>query len=276
MVKLNSRTRGQASFFDGVLFMLTVVFSISLIFVTLNNYGVAQDRVLRTSYLANYLQSTSKALYYIDVSTLQDVQSYCEDRDMTPQGPDSDFYYCKEGMPNPPGKYHMDCSTLKNYSGHVTVADLLKKDADPSDKDVMGDEGKGAVDDKFGTSSQAGRTALRCAMKEIMKPFTFSGYRYITEIADSADLTKDVVKHAKDQKYASDYMFSAEFQRLPELRKQTFDCGWANSSQVLVIRTPFKILLLTKNDAGSDMFASLNYVLRTCLWPSSDVLKQES
>ncbi|MFH1443075.1 MAG: hypothetical protein ABIG96_03500, partial [Candidatus Micrarchaeota archaeon] len=119
-IKNGQRKRAQASFFDGILFMLTVVFSVSLIFITLNTYGVAQDKVLRTAYLANFLQSTSKAVYYIDVSTLKDVLSYCKDPDANPGAKNGLYsgYYCING--NTGQKFDLDCSELANYHGRVT------------------------------------------------------------------------------------------------------------------------------------------------------------
>ncbi|MEK6953448.1 MAG: hypothetical protein AABX01_00450 [Candidatus Micrarchaeota archaeon] len=267
------KKRAQASFFDGVLFMLTAVFSVSLIFITLDNYGVAQDKLLRTAYLANYMQSTSKALYYLDVSTLWDVKSYCKDADTNPGIADNPGatvgYYCNEGGPGE--KYDLDCKNLSQYSGRVTVADLLKKDADTTDG-TAGQPG-GLLDDKFGTSAQMGRTALRCAMKEIMKPFTFSGYRYISEIADATGEQGigDFPKYMEGQKYASDYMFTKAFREdIDEKARNELDCSKIDSNQLLVIRSPFKILELNDEGDNKGKFTSRNYVLRTCIWPSDE------
>ncbi|MFH1442561.1 MAG: hypothetical protein ABIG96_00855 [Candidatus Micrarchaeota archaeon] len=262
--------KAQASFFDGIMFMLLVIFSISLIFISFNSYSVAQDKVLRTAYLSNYLQSTAKALYYIDASSLSEVKSYCNDRELSAAPGVIGTYYCKP-------QYALDCSGLGRYKGQISVADLVKKDLDPSDTGGV----RGAFDDKFGSSDQMGRTALRCAMKEIMKPFTFSGYRYLTEVAEAITAGDNVI-YAKDKKYSSDFMFSPRFANLPAVAQDEFDCGSVSgeasiaSDQLLVIRTPFRILTKKSiNIGGTDAgtFESKNYVLRTCLWPSKDVLR---
>lgn len=257
-MKINS-PRGQASFFDGIMFMLIVMVSVSLMFVSINNYSTAQDKVLRTAYFSNYLQSTAKMLYYLDVSSLQQVQSYCKDQNFHGNAPPNTGYYCKAA-------YDMDCSGLKNYKGHISVADLLKKDLDYTDNPG---NSRTNLDDRYGTSIQLGRTALRCAMKEVMKPFTFSGYRYITEPAE-ASTEDDAVIYAEGQKFASDFMFSPKYQLLTVEEQKQFDCKMVStlkySDQLLVIRTPFKLLTM-QNDA----FSSTGYVLRTCLWPSNDL-----
>ncbi|MFH0971247.1 MAG: hypothetical protein V1835_01640 [Candidatus Micrarchaeota archaeon] len=253
------RYRAQASFFDGIMFMLIVVFSVSLVFVNLNTYAVAQDKVMRTAYLSNYLQSVAKVAYFLDVSTLKDVRGYCADAEFS-KGAGS--FYCREANGvNLGTKYNMDCDSLKEYKGHISVADLVKKDIDPSDD-------SGYFDDKFGDSRQMGRTALRCAMKEIMKPFSFSGYRYITEVAE-ASTSSDNVRYAADEKYASDFMFTNTFQNSAPAYpyRNDFGCEKVNSDQLLVIRTPFKILMMEDGQ-----FQAEPYVLRTCLWPSMDIV----
>ncbi len=254
------KLRAQASFFDGILFMLVVIASVSLMFLSLNTYAVAQDKVLRTAYLSTYLQSSAKMIYFVDAATLRSVKDYCNDPELSTGG---GSYYCTGGE-----AYKLNCNELGRFQGRISVADLVKKDVDYSD----GSNQYKNLDDKYGTADQLGRTALRCAMKEVMKPFTFSGFRYITEVAEAATGT-DAVIYAADQKYASDFMFSPKFQALTAVKKQSFDCEAISSDpevqsdQLLVIRTPFKILRLAASGFESD-----NYVLRTCLWPSNDIL----
>ena len=263
-----SKLRAQASFFDGIMFMLLVLFSISLVFISFNNYSIAQDKVLRTAYLSNYLQSSAKALYYIDAASLSEVKSYCNDPELSAPNPGRPgIYYCK-------GQYSMDCLGLNKYKGRISVADLMKKDLDPSDTNAA----VPGFDDKYGKSEQMGLTALRCAMKEILKPFTYSGYKYISEVAISGTghLGDDQVVYAKDQLYASDFMYTKRYQDLDADTKNNFGCvvisinAAVQSDQLLVIRTPFKVLVKTDGSSGSSFGAS-DFVLRTCLWPTKDV-----
>lgn len=258
------KQRAQASFFDGLMFMLITVISVTLIFLSLDAYSAANDKVLRTAYLSNYLQSSAKMLYYVDVSTLKNIKDYCNDPEFVGNLPGGSGYYCRNKENNA-----LHCDGLSKYQGRVSVADLIKRDVDDSD-------GQGNFDDKFGTSEQKGRTALRCAMKEIMKPFTFSGYRYLTEIAE-ARVTEDRVIHATEEKIASDFIFSDNYTKTAagDPYRSAFSCQSVGSDQLLVIRTPFKILTLKEaggpNPAGNKQFDTNNYVLRTCLWPSNDL-----
>jgi hypothetical protein len=247
--------------------MIVTVVSVSIIFLSFSSYSVAQDKVLRTAYLTNYLQSAAKAIYFIDASTLQGVLSYCGD-DQLSSG--ASLYYCKNGKLETDA-YYLNCDGLKVFKGHITVADLLKKDLDYSD----GTDPQNNLDDRYGTSKQLGRTALRCAMKEIIKPLTFSGYKYNTEVAQ-AGISSDTVVKPINETYASDFMFSPNYQSKKTADPNfavTFDCfkvatvPGIQSDQLLVIRTPFKLLRLEPSGFKSD-----NYVFRTCLWPSNDIL----
>ncbi|MBI5224476.1 hypothetical protein HY989_01250 [Candidatus Micrarchaeota archaeon] len=244
------KIRGQASFFDGLMFLFIVIFSVSLVFITLNSYASAQDKVLRTAYLANYLESSAKMVYYLDVSTLQNVKSYCKDKEVSTDSPTS--VYCKTD-------YDLDCSILNKYKGRISVADLVKKDLDSSD-------GSGIFDDKYGTSEQFGRTSARCAMKEVMKPFTLSGYRYITEFGE-ASTASDKIIYPPDKKYVSDYIFTQAYAE-KALVDSSLDCAKISSDQLLVIRTPFKLLEV---DQSAQTINSQNYIMRTCLWPTNDL-----
>ncbi|MEK6843627.1 MAG: hypothetical protein AABY04_04010, partial [Candidatus Micrarchaeota archaeon] len=224
---------------------------------TLNTYAVAQDKVLRTAYLSNYLESSAKMVYYLDVATLQNVKSYCKDTELSIESATS--YYCKP-------QYDLDCSILNKYKGRISISDLVKKDLDSSDDSNP----LSNFDDKYGSSEQYGRTAARCAMKEVMKPFTFSGYRYITEFGDASSAS-DVIVHPQDEKYASDFMFTSTYADMvvkdPTL-KSSLDCAKIASDQLLVIRTPFKLLEV---DPASQTVKSRNYIMRTCLWPTNDL-----
>ncbi len=239
--------------------MLITVFAVSMVFLSLDSYAVAQDKVMRTAYFSNYLQSLAKSVYYIDVSTLRNVESYCDDDELSGGAQSA---YCKQKDNAGNDKYGMDCSDLGIYKGRISVADLVKKDLDYSDED------NGRLDDAFGDSKQMGRMALRCSMKEVMKPLTFSGYSYLTEVAKAGPT--DVVVHANENKYASNYMFHENFLALEEMQKSTFDCAMVSNNatiggaQLLVVRTPFTLILVKDGT-----FETANYVLRTCVWPTS-------
>lgn len=291
-----SGKRGQASFFDGILFLLVVVFSVSLVFVTLNAYTAAQDKALRSAYLVNYLQSAAKSLYYLDVTTLKDIPNYCQDPGL---GEGTKKPFC-DGIADP---FPMNClgtpenPRLEAYPNQVTVADLLKKDVSStkggltgSGEDATFSKGSGTfLDDYYGQSQQFGRTALRCAMKELMKPFTFSAYHYVAEVAytsGSGGQTVDNPITPKTQEndfgYASDAMYFPEF---APYRTGTgvggtvpdFGCGKVASSQLLVLRSPFKIILgvtsagdPAKSRIPLNGFEEKNLAFRICLWPAEN------
>ncbi|MBU1197600.1 hypothetical protein KJ765_03735 [Candidatus Micrarchaeota archaeon] len=297
--------KAQASFFDGILFLMVVVFSVAMIFVTLNSYTVSQDRALRSAYFMNYLQSTAKALYFIDVNTLGDVETYCADL-----GGANSERYCKTLASNNDrfDRFTLsdgssidtfDCPSLTDYSNLITVADLLKKDVSPIvggiilDESFTTDSATGTfLDDHYGHSNQRGRTALRCSMKEIMKPFTFSGYHYMSEVTRSTEIAGAAILDvaippayiANDLGYASDFMYlyrpgeGTGLEYAPFLETgsgpplEAFDCAKIDSNQLLVLRSPFKIIVGALDSSNSRNprggFESLNLVLRLCLWPS--------
>ena len=177
---------------------------------------------------------------------------------------------------------------------------MLKLDAaDPPGTGNYGSSGtvtdpKQRLDDQFGYAKQPGRTAARCAMKEIMKPFAFSGYDYFVEVMDPGSCSqatptaggtptttcKDqpIPLIANDKKYISNFIFTQEFEGLHSPAPGTdnpVSCDDVQSDQLLVVRTPFKLMKgATANIGGiitedlSAGFTSKNLVLRTCLWPA--------
>lgn len=272
-MNMHSKTfKGQATFFDGLLFLLLVIFSLSLVFVSLNSYSEAQDRALRSAYLVNYLQSTTKALYYIDVNTLKDVETYCDDL-----GSGTVDKYCKPGInedwysKNANNDLIFDCNKLGDYPNYITVADLLKKDVTPAPGHAP------FMDDLFGTSNKHGRTALRCSMKEMMKPFTFSGYQYLAEVTRpggggglsvESGITPEYVPPKEDYGYASSFLYDGQFSAYnSSVSPSPFDCANVSSSQLLVLRSPFQVI---ENEGipGSTSFKPNPWAFRLCLWPT--------
>jgi hypothetical protein len=151
--------KGQAAIFDAITFLLLVVFSVSMMYVFLADYGSSQDRVIRSAHVLNYMQALTKSIFFIDANSVSEVQPY---RDLT-------------GADLGPS-----CASLKEYPASISVADLLKNDVSDSKLDdhvtAPGSSGTGAL--------KPGLTASRCALKELMKPFTTSGFNYFAEVVD--------------------------------------------------------------------------------------------
>ncbi|MFH1107393.1 MAG: hypothetical protein V1787_05870 [Candidatus Micrarchaeota archaeon] len=280
-----ARLRSQAVFFDGILFLLVVIFSISMVFVALNAYTNSQDRTLSSAYVMNYQQSVTKALYYVDVASMAlkpgvsnsqgggvPVKDYCHDL----SGGDNAKYYCKNSAGT---AFEFVCSKLAPYPMLTTVMDLVKKD-------VSDPEGVRMLNDKFGNADQHGKTALRCAMKEFMKPFTFSGYHYLAEITEApAGSTGEtpILPYREegtdfDKKYASDVMFAKEFSpsglSASEMKifQEQFDCSKVNSAQLMSMRSPFTVLVAKTGSSLREGFMKKNMAFRVCLWPSTEQL----
>ncbi len=291
--------RGQAVFFDGILFLLVVIFSVSLVFISLNAYTTAQDRAINSAYFMNYMQSVSKSLYYVDARTLGwegpmpgtfggggKVLDYCHDLGYQPATGSWSDYYCEASDAD---FYPLGCSKLKDYPPLITVMDLLKKDI--SDPPTVPSAVYATLNDSFGGSKQLGKTALRCAMKEVMKPFTFSGYHYLAEVTHttgSSGIEQPILpshEGSLDKKFASDVMYTDFFKRLPTPNppavvideQANFDCGKTGSRQLVAIRSPFMILV-GKGGGGelhgvsSSGFEQVNLAFRVCAWPSNETL----
>ena len=67
---------------------------------------------------------------------------------------------------------------LVDYPGSISVVDLLKRDLADSEKPE-----EVTINNLFGDKVFVpGKLSMRCAMKELMKSFSFSGYDYFVEV----------------------------------------------------------------------------------------------
>lgn len=245
-------TRAQAALFDGILFLLLVMFSVSMVYAYLTVYGNAQEKTLRSSHELNYMQSVVKALYTIDVSTLNNVTQW----------------EVKPTETINPAYADLDCTKTESYKGQFSVAELLKKDLN----DFSGVAGANAtcggpsyLDDKFGGSSSAsdapGTTALRCALKEIMKPLTFAGMEYLAEVYDQCDFrVKVFLQGGVDNVTISNRPLSA----IPTV----IDCETASTTfnDVFSVSAPFRIRADITDISGGIDPKTFRYTLRICVW----------
>ena len=289
--------RAQAALFDGLMFLMLVIFAVGMMFTSLNSYTISQDKVMRSAYQINYVQSSMKAIYYLDASTLQNVKSYCQEYKAKCPIPSTD---CPEQpttiarLCDSSGSDSLDteCDRLKDYTGQTTVADLLKLDAadPPGIANYLMVPAGPKLDDFFGNAKQPGRKAARCAMKEIMKPFAFSGYDYFVEVMDPGSCSQatptaggaltttcndiPIPLIATDKKYISNFIFTKTFDANYTANGKV-SCDDVQSDQLLVVRTPFKLMkgataiiggIITEDLSAG--FSSKNLVLRTCLWPA--------
>ena len=150
------KSRAQAAVIDGIMFLLVVVTSVTLVYSFYGNYGQAQDKTAYSAFVMNFMQATVKTLYYLDASTLSKV----------------DAYSLQSGLNGP------DCGQLQKYPG-ISVMELLKKDSTPVPLTGVNGDGNDIadLDNKFGKADAPGKLAMRCAMKELMKPFEFANFK---------------------------------------------------------------------------------------------------
>lgn len=230
--------RGQASIFDGITFLLLASLASALIFAQVGGYGVEESKVIRSAYVLNYMQSVVKTLYSLDASTLKDVknESISAYNDL--------FTSPETGQPD------LRCSALDNYKGNVGVADLMKRDLT---------EAPPRLDDKFEDTDILGKTAARCAMKELMKPFAFAGYYYLVELLDARSSTTIPSAVATDGRKITNQDSLSGAHRFN-------DCGAVSASvkDVQAVAVPFQVVY-----SALDGTHTVNpYRLRFCIWPS--------
>ncbi len=166
------RSRAQAAIFDGITFLLMVGFSCALVYSVVTNYGESMDNALNSFYELNYLQSAVKSLYYMNLQQLSNVAS------------DEDSLAPAYTVDPPLNDATLGCEQFRSHTGSVTVLDLLKKDLsdipdDPSSEEVVLDD---LFSGRTGEVKAPGRQALRCALKELMKPLVLAGYDYYAEV----------------------------------------------------------------------------------------------
>ena len=294
--------KGQAAIFDGIMFLLFASTSVALVFVFLNGYGIAQDEAMRSSYLLAYLQDAAKSLFYIDVRTLGDVALPDEVSWKDPNsGQGSSPCTPASGTGCPywdllNGGDDSKCEILKTYFA-TTVADLLKKDLSDSDFErsvtlgtTTGSDTSAAVciDNHFGLRQTSpgvasttacdsnepsvprahGLTALRCAMKELMKPFQLSGYYYFVEVVNQEPAEHSIP--LPDNALRITNYWLANEDDPPRGRwtscKDPIDRGYLIGTrrrefQVLTVAMPFRV---PRSETLQQM---RNFVLRICVWP---------
>ena len=200
----SSASRGQAAIFDGITLLLMVGFSCALVYSVVTSYGESMDTALYSFYELNYLQSAVKSLYYINLQSVSNVTADATDRDT----PLSNAYLVSPALSGGtdnnqplllPGS---GCAQFASFTGSVTALDLLKKDLsdDPTNPQPTPPALQPVLDDKFWSTdpnkgvSAPGRQAVRCALKEIMKPLVISGYDYYAEVVNPSYST--VPNHA--------------------------------------------------------------------------------
>ncbi len=188
-----SPSRAQAAIFDGILFLLIASVSVAMMFVFVNQYGVEQDNAIRSSHMLNYVESAVKEIYYLRVDTLARVT----DDGYSTHAPGVLTGASRNAYKDPTHAYYklddaaFGCPLLAKYSGPITVADLMKRDLGDGQFDNR--QSSAHIDPVTGelpaggatpppSALQPGLLAFRCALKEIMKPFTTGGFRYYAEV----------------------------------------------------------------------------------------------
>ncbi|MBI2444980.1 hypothetical protein HYV43_01175 [Candidatus Micrarchaeota archaeon] len=248
--------RGQAAIFDGVNLLLLAAISSALIFSFVTTYGTQQDRVLRSAYILNYMQSVVKASYYIDASTLRNI----DNRESTVN---------RAGNPaTTPLEIYRDladpvsgCKGLEKYSGSFSVTELLKRDLAEFDA---------KLDDEFDGTKAAGITAYKCAVKELMKPFWYAGFYYGFDVIDTDSADGAAVRVMP--KGSGEYLNSRLITDYPRFLRvgapsQFGICAGAKdvSPDVVTVQVPFKVIYV--NTAVNPPDRKLrSYALSFCIW----------
>ncbi|GEM_PF-1044603 len=270
LTEKTSRRRAQAAIFDGITLLLLASISSALIFSFVGTYGAQQDRVLRSAYILNYMQSVVKASYYVDASTLSFVNN-------VEYGLDARGIERKNNL-----EIYLDlaesktgCKALEKYSGSFSVSELLKRDLA---------ENIPKLDDQFDTTDALGITAYKCAVKELMKPFWYSGFYYGFDVIDldTADgnavqvASKSVVtpsgKRYESIRHITDYPpFLTAVNAVSQggvcatiTNGRTAD-GRELSPDVVTVQVPFKVVYV--NSAATPPERKLrSYALALCIW----------
>ncbi|HLC38043.1 MAG TPA: hypothetical protein VJI71_01175 [Candidatus Norongarragalinales archaeon] len=300
ILKTKKRLKGQAAITDAIILLLIAAFSSTLIFSFVGEWGNDQDSVLRSAYVLNYMQSVVKAMYYVDASTLENI------------GNDGLDVYGKEFTGNPSSpfvasdEYDLDdadfgCRVLENYPGTLRVTDLLKRDLGdsvPSDLAAAFSSspptGLPYLDDKFGEAKVPGRTAMRCVMKELMKPFAFSGYRYYSEVLYPRDTTLSSdgtpvsfkgpeITNSRDPAIAGIELGDDKIKRVVEGASQTYPgCHAVGQSgyDVIAVSSPFQVLFSHTETSDSNPTGVLTstfvpYTIRLCIWKANPTKELE-
>jgi len=266
--------KAQAAIYDGILLLLLTALASTIIFVYVGGtYGQSEDKALRAVYELNYLQSVMKAMYYVDAGTLQNVGKLDD--------PDVYQEHVVDGVTwIALNDVNAGCPVLKNYRGSISVTDLLKRDlGEGKDTPALVE-----LDDKYGSAAVPGKTAMRCAMKELMKPFAYAGYRYYVEARDpkggnlqGSDTSP--LCGPGDQSLtsgSSECNIPVEGAQITNSRNSDVLLGGCEtaakqSTQLLSMSSPFRVLK-TGLAVGGTTFESkiVDYKIRICVWPAAN------
>lgn len=246
--------KAQAAIFDGIIFLLLSTFSASLIYVSVANYGQQEDAVMRSAHVMNYMQSFMKSIYFVNAQTLAGV---CQgDACAAP-------WY--QDLADP----EKGCKSLETYLGSISVTDLLKRDL--ADPETM------LLDNKYGGIPARGKTATRCAAKELMKPFADAGYKYYVEVVNPQSTilyeNGDPVPLEKGGKKMTNSNDPRVIKEGDENYERLSGCEEAVKAgyKVLSISAPFRVTPAkaegsTEQGGGEEK----HLVFRVCIWPSSE------
>ncbi len=237
--------RAQAALFDGIMFLLISSMSVGIMYSFMVAYGDSQDRVMRSAHVLNYVQSVMKSIYFMDASTLENVDPI------------------KVG-----GSVVADCSKLGQWKGTITVADMVKKDLANPGPFTQDFTTWGLFDDKYGAADAPGKTALWCLLNEVMKPFSQAGYKYLAEALNGKLL----------QTYPSTATTVITDSALVQNNPRLFPRGQPLCELVsdyfkesITVASPFRILVETQ--AGPTPGPqTVQYMLRVCVWPSNETM----
>jgi len=163
----------------------------------------------------------------------------------------------------------------------------MKRDLADSNPIPIGGE-MPKLDDKFGNAQVPGRTAVRCALKELMKPFAFSGYKYYFEAilsqqpeasgitaGESTALVHYVgpeITNSKDTEIVGVETSSGS------TIKQTNGKGTVvpgcfsavdKGLQILAVSSPFQVLY-SDTSGGTLDSKFIKYKTRICIWQSRE------
>lgn len=249
--------RGQAAIFDGIMFLMLVSISVALMFNFVGAYGQAQNKVLRSSHLLNYVHSIGKSLYFVDVSTVASV-------DLNNPNGAIPAKSLGQGVSELDPTY--TCEKLAGYKSN-SVAELMKRDL--SD---------GFFDNKYGNDEDQGNTpgrlALRCAAAELMKPITSAGFDFNIDLLPpggngNGRPPTSIRPIDPDDKAVSNVNDVPELSQFLLGDAPTGCDGIASKlrgKQLLAVTFPFSVF--NENDDAEIRADKLQYTVRICVWPS--------
>jgi hypothetical protein len=246
---MNGRTRAQASLFDGITFLMLVMASVVMLFVSLSSYGQLQNTMVNQAHIQNYMLDAFKSIYYIDASTLSGVT--CKDEPYYCRNPDACSSDVRNNVPGYPN-CNMGCDQLKNWTG-ITVAELIKKDM--RDFDVSNPTATG-LDDMYGSSPAPGKLAARCAFMKILEPFSTAGYSYLVQFQKVNGQQPIMVPEVPDQ-YGGNITNN----------NQIASCDQVMGGEETVANSPFEVFQGQMVE-GNMKYSGQNYVMTACMWPT--------